>query len=629
LAEEEALPPPIEIPWQLASTTQPLAAGDPDETTISLFIFEPDDEELTSLFPDERLVFLKFTTSISPAAFPAGIPPVPGAALGEGVPCFHVLLDLKVRRSGGDPGTIRPYFHAAAPLYRRTIQSGVVGHEVVEGESDEQFVGKSGSQLYESSSTRAATTSMGANASLGIGSFSIGGSVRSTTTDVRGERAVSQVVDTTSRDASQERRELTSHHTKVENVLTLLNAKYVGTPHLRFSLSPRPMQLLSVDPGDPNLWFSQLLQRRSSGIEGLQEYTAVVLVPRDQDFCVNARLRRVCVLDDPPGPLTFVPFNFLQHLGRLLNYVDRAYPVGTPLEELDVDLFGLLPPPVEDFIRPVVAGWIVNIALVQADVVSPTRIPGVVKTAGIFGVNFKHLLELWLETQRDEYERDAARSPLERGVLLGEDRVLDTCFTLAEGSAPKVSSSTSSVTPLFLIDVDPKDFDLGGVTATASSIRSDARQRAYEAVTRGNLLDERLAVLLSNRRAVPGKGFLLDDLRVVGVLIELWAKLGPDDPRNLDFEAAVAALHLGDAHRRMLKAAGATDLRSIAQAIKDAPHLARYNDRIRQLRRTHKAKRGEGPQAVRSSIPPDAAAAMRRTIGEGLERERSKKPAKK
>jgi hypothetical protein len=33
-----------------------------------------------------------------------------------------------------------------------------------------------------------------------------------------------------------------------------------------------------------------------------------------------------------------VPFNFLQHLGRLLNYVDRGYPVGTPLEELDVDL---------------------------------------------------------------------------------------------------------------------------------------------------------------------------------------------------------------------------------------------------------------------------------------------------
>ena len=629
-AEEEVLPPPVEIAWQLASTTQPLAAGDPDETAISLFVFEAEDEEITSLFPNERVVFLKFTTTISPAAFPPGFPPVPGAALGEGVPCFHALLDLKVRRSGGDPGTIRPYFHAAAPLTRRMIQSGVVGVEVVEGESDEQFIGKSGSQLYESSSTRANTTSIGANASLGIGPFSIGGSVRNTSTDVRGERAVSQVVDTTSRDASRERRELTSHHTKVENVLTLLNAKYVGTPHLRFSLSPRPLQLLSVDPSDPNLWFSQLLQRRSSGIEGLQEYTAVVLVPREQDFCVNARLRRVCVLDDPPGPLTFVPFNFLQHLGRLLNYVDRAYPVGTPIEELDVDLFGLLPPPPADWIRPVVAPWIVNINTVVAEVITPARsiIEGVKRAF----VNFKHLLELWLETQRDEYERDAARSPLERGILLGEDRTLDTCFAFAQAGGPQVTSTSASVTPLFVVDVDPRDFDLGGITTAASSIRSDVRQRAYEAVTRGNLLEQRLAVLLSNRRTFRRpRDFSLSDQRVVGLLIEIWSKLGPDDQRNLDFEAAVAALHLGEQHRRLLKAAGATDLGSIAQAIKDARRIASYNDRVQQLRKARKGERPEGPlpEPIQAGISPQSAAAMRKVIGEGLERERSKQPAEK
>jgi hypothetical protein len=39
--------------------------------------------------------------------------------------------------------------------------------------------------------------------------------------------------------------------------------------------------------------FSQLLARRSSGIEGVQEYTAVIVVPKDEDFCVSARLRRV------------------------------------------------------------------------------------------------------------------------------------------------------------------------------------------------------------------------------------------------------------------------------------------------------------------------------------------------
>jgi hypothetical protein len=624
LADEEVLPPPLEIPWQLASTTQPLAAGEPDETAISLFVFEPEDEELSTMFPGQRLVFLKLTTSISPASVPPNLPPIAGAALGEGVPCFHVLLDLKVRNAAGGLGTIRPYFHAAAPLARRTIQSGVVGLQVVEGESDEQFVGRSGSQLYETSSTRATTTSVGASAGLGIGPVSIGGSVRRTSTDVAGERAVSQVVDTTTREASQERRELTSHHTKVENVLTLLSAKYVGTPHLRFSLSPRPLQLLSVDPSDPNLWFNQLLQRRSSGIEGLQEFTAVVLVPRGEDFCVNARLRRVCVLDDPPGPLIFDEFfNLQQHVGRALGYLERRFPVGTPFEELDVDLIGLLPNP-DEFIRPILSGWVVSGNNAIADVVSPTRTSGGVISV-FFGVNYKHWLEVWKETLIDEYEREAARSPLERGILLGEDRTLDTCFEFVQGGGPVVSSSSASVTPLFRVDVDRGDFDLGGITADASSASADTRQRAFETATRWNLLDERLAVLLSNRRRSPGKDLTLDDPRVVSVLIELWAKLREDDPRNISFDDAVDALHLGDEHRRLLKSARATDLRSIAQAIKAAPDLARYNDRVRQLRREQREERGEGPlpEPVRAPISPAAAEAIRRAIGEGLEQERS------
>src|SRR5262249_4047290 len=156
-----------------------------------------------------------------------------------------------------------------------------------------------------------------------------GVSGRSSTTDVTGTRDVTQVTDTTTREASTERRELVSYMTKVENILTLLNAKYVGTPYLSFSLSPQPLEQLSADASDPSLWFSQLLQRRSSGIEGVQEFTGVILVPEGEEFCVHARLRRVCVharlrrvcvharlrrvcvLDDPPGPPNFQePFNF-------------------------------------------------------------------------------------------------------------------------------------------------------------------------------------------------------------------------------------------------------------------------------------------------------------------------------
>ena len=111
--------PPVEIPWKLAATTQPLSRDEPAETALSLFFFEPDDATLTSLFPDDRLVFVKFTASIAPAAFPPELSRVAASFLGEGIPCMHLLLDLKVRNAAGDFGTIRPYFHAAAPLSRR------------------------------------------------------------------------------------------------------------------------------------------------------------------------------------------------------------------------------------------------------------------------------------------------------------------------------------------------------------------------------------------------------------------------------------------------------------------------------------------------------------------------------
>src|SRR5688572_16754070 len=164
------LPIPIEIPWQLASTTQPLVAGDPSDTSVSLFTFVPDAEATADDFPDQRLVFLKVTTTISPAAFPTGTAPLAASTLGEGVPCYHAQLDMIVRRADGELGTIRPYFHAAAPLRREMLQTGVIGGERFEGASYHQSIGRSSSQLYETSQSHAATTSVSVGGSiLGLG----------------------------------------------------------------------------------------------------------------------------------------------------------------------------------------------------------------------------------------------------------------------------------------------------------------------------------------------------------------------------------------------------------------------------------------------------------------------------
>jgi hypothetical protein len=618
MANDDDALPPIEIPWRLASTTLPFNTTGPDETSISLFTFLPDDEVLAAEFPDETLVFIKVTTSVSPGALPAS---VPGGALGEGIPVYHTLLDLTVQLESGAAGTIRPYFHAAAPLKRRMIQSGVVGHEIFEGEASGQFMGKSGSEMHEALDSQSRTTSLSASlgVGVGIGPVSIGasGSVRTTSTDVTSNRAVTQNVDTTTRQASDERRELVSHSTKVENILSLLNAKYVGTPFLRFSINPRPLNLLSLDPADPNLWFSQLLARRSSGIEGVQEYTAVIVVPKGEEFCVKTRLRRVCVLDAPPGPLTFDERydSSTPQLARMLQYVERTFPAGTPLEELDVEVLPALAP--DQFPRPVIQLWEVAgmggflAALIFAVSPHPT---GVINTVSTADVVYKHPLELWLDVLRDEYEQNVARSPLERGVVLADTRTLDTCFAFSNG-ALSVSNSSASAAPLAPLGLNPAAVDIGGVRNGALDQTRDVRAKGIEVVTRWNALEQQLATLLNNQRTFPTPR--PDDPRLVDVLIDRWSTLAPADPENLDVSTAAAALGLSAEHKRLLKAAGAPDLRSIAHALRSAATIEAYNASLQ--RRT---KVDKGVKSIATTVAPGLSAAqageMRSAIGKAI-----------
>ena len=616
--------PPLDIPWQLASTTQPLAAGEPAETALSLFFFEPDDATLSARFPGQRLVFVKLTASVGPAAFPASLSRVAAAFLGEGIPCMHLLLDLKVSDGAHTPDSVRPYFHAAAPLNRRMVQTGVVGGDAYEGEAESQAFGKSGMQMRESLRSHSSSTTAGASAGIGIGPISIGGSVSNTTTDVASSRALSQVVDTTARQASQERRELLSHTTNVENIISLLRAKYVGTPHLSFSLSPQPLQQLSIDPSDPNLWFQQLLARRSSGIEGVQEFTAVVLVPQGTSFCLSARLRRVCLLDTPPGPFTLDErFNgTLLQFGRLVDLLHTNFPVGTALEDLDIDILGGLAN-AGGFKRPVIEGWGLRLAesLVIASVVSPGTTEGV---AAAGRANYKHFLEVWLDTLKAEYERDVARSPLERGLLVGENRFLDTCFGVAGGGdatgAFVVTTSTTSVSPLIRVPIPRGVFDIGGVGTLSRGDRSSARSQALEITTRWNAIEQRVSTLLSNGRSgVAEQPLKANDPALVAVLLEHWRKLPADDPRNLAFEKAAAMLELGDGARKTLAGAGATNLSTMAAALVSAPQIERYNVDAQRLQVLFKKRGFENPpEAVKTSLGSREGAAIIGAIAAGL-----------
>ena len=207
-------------------------------------------------------------------------------------------------------------------------------------------------------------------------------------------------------------------------------------------------------------------------------------------------------------------------------------------------------------------------------------------TAGFFpnttrGIDafYKHPLELWLDVLRDEYETAVSRSPLERGVLLSETRTLDTCFAFSEG-ALNVSNSNASLVPLAPLGITPAVVDIGGVRGGTLEPNEDVRARGVEIVTRWNALERQLANILNNRRTFPKKSKLND----VELWSMSWSNAGRnwirDDPDNLNFNTAVSALGLSAEHRRLLKSAGATDLRSIAGALLAAPKVESYNANV-------------------------------------------------
>ena len=566
MADEE-LPLPREIPWRLAATTQSLHEGFPDDTTIALFVYDPSDETLEHDYPFERLVYLKLTVSISPVHVDDDRSPewARGHLVGD-LPVLHVILDVGVMPQPFVTGVIRPYFHAAAPVHRSMLETGVVGRELYEGDANAIAVGRSASQLYETVGSHVTTRSKGSSGGL-PGIFSVDRS--QVDTDVDSSRSSQQFQETVSREASTERRELLSHTTKVENVLTLLTAKHVGSPFLRFTLSPRPLTNLSVDPGDQNLWYRQLVQRRSSGIEGMQEFLAVVAVPRGQTFCVQALLRRISVLDDPPAPPELPRSTAMSNdeETRIVDYLYRTYPLGTPLDELDVDVSDQFSDP--DAV-PSVFMWYVALDTVFGLASYPTPFRTPIEGIQVEGFAYKPATEVRREMLLDEYLTDLARSPLERGVVTTRSTRLRACFRTADART-NVAMSEAGTTAVgqvaFRSELDHR--------APRTPHRPVADLDMVAAVTRWNTLEHQLHDWVARLPEAEQQALSLDSPGVLAILLHRWSKWRHDDPRNLSLDDVAAGLRLSASHVASLKAAGATDLRSMARALLNAGTSAR------------------------------------------------------
>jgi hypothetical protein len=354
--------------------------------------------------------------------------------------------------------------------------------------------------------------------------------------------------------------------------------------------------VLSVDAADPNLWYSQLLHRRSSGIEGIQEFVTIVVVPKDRDFCVEARLRRFCVIDNPPEEPKLPPYyeyEFTDPWDRTAvhDYLYELYPRGTPLEQLDVDVMGQID--ITKFPRPVIWAWGSSLAwsattgVVSITFVSPaldpffksaTVAPAQPGVSAVYNneIWYKEFAEVFLEMQRARYEEDLARSPLERGEVLMDTTFLKTCFDVTEDGVKVAGPPTYHRGTTNMIGFEPGAAASDKIPIPRPSSASTYRHKAL----RWNALDRQFATYLGQVAEWRDERVRLDSPRLARVLFDAWTNLRPDDPQNVSLNAAATLFRFTAAQRRLLEKAGVADLRGVVRAIQSAATVERHNARL-------------------------------------------------
>lgn len=580
------------------------------------------------------------------------------------------------------------------PRRRALIETGVVGDHLTEGESDEVAIGKSGSHLIEGfhSTTKTRKFGIGGGAGYLIGGvlpIGLAGSYSRGTTSISGGREVSEQLDSTMRESSTERKELLSHMTNVNNVLTLLNGSLVGTHSLHFSLWPQPLRPLSVDPNDENLWYAELLKRRSSGIEGMQDFFAIAVVPRGEGFCITQNVRRVSVLEPPlPEPpaqpsVLFDNFRFdLNDFVKVFAYLSGKYPEGTPLEELDVSVEDrLVPDPaavppfpgtltraaLQAWYNAVGAVWVPNplpafpgpapgfgdihdalerIALqnwsnaakaVFADLAAAVKIdtvPRPVVSGWTFSnslapsmfrlhaltqppslpVPYKWVQDVWLEVAQYEYEAELAKSPLERGTVLLDDRQLDICASVDQEGVISDVVTTIPADPEIAI-LSPLDLPSGAVYPRWKSERStEPRSKGRGMVSAWGLLEARLGTVSTPSAEAPAGPFTFHDPKILDVFLRRAARLTAADERNQPLADIAKGFGLTAAQVKALTASGVTNLSSLAASLLAAQESAKLAGATPSL--------GDGQtQAPFTSrlLPPEVASAVARSIGDALD----------
>ncbi|MFD8559704.1 hypothetical protein ACFV1N_20685 [Streptosporangium canum] len=277
-------------------------------SSLAVYYYIVPEEETADEYPNSRIVYLKFTCSITgynPSETLASTKRVAedsgalddlqrsawevisgSAWSAEYWPCLGAIMQLAVYPSGDDnvgPDDY-PYILDFEPKKREMFEAVTEGAEFLKGSLDRTEITKG--------TTGVKGTEVGGSAGFSIGGFGLTGSAARTSTDT--------TINQNTTDTSREARETLSRTTQSSQMYQLFNGYHLGSNRALFVIAPRPHTVSDRAQTEFNLIDGP------RKLEGIQDVFLVVHMPKTlAGFCLQAGL------DTGHSVTTTVPYQAL------------------------------------------------------------------------------------------------------------------------------------------------------------------------------------------------------------------------------------------------------------------------------------------------------------------------------
>jgi hypothetical protein len=227
-------------------------------------------------------------------------------------------------------------------------------------------------------------------------------------------------------------------------------------------------------------------------------------------------------------------------------------------------------------------------------------------------VPYKWVQDVWLEAAQYDYESELAKSPLERGTILIDDRRVDICAALdEEGAIGEVTTTVPNPPGIGVLPPLP----VRSVVRTWDSTTSrDPRTKGRSMVSAWGIAEAQLGNRLSGASKVAAASFSFQEPRLMEIFLRCAERLAPGDKRNLSLTDLSGRFQLTARDVQQLKAKSVTNLSSLASSI-----LVAYEfERLAQVQPF--PRQGRIPDSIGSrALPPALAHALVRSIGDALD----------